>query len=376
MARHHFTILTSLSLSLACALSAPAQAQAQRWTAVDLGVVGATPLYGAALNEAGQVVGNYTTSTPIYNTRGFITDANGTAIRALDNGGRIYSGVRAINDAGQVAGDISTASGAIQAFFTGPNGAGITELGAFAAGQNSVASGINNAGQVTGMAGSNTGSHIFVTGPNGVGMLDLGAGAGYDINASGQVTGVVFGLDGLSNGHAFITDANGANLRDIGTLGGSQSNGLAINVHGQVAGAASTGTTSHAFLTGPNGQGMVDLGALAGGASSVAYGMNDAGMTVGDSTTADHLNHAFITGLDGSNAMVDLNSLVTLAAGVYLSTARDINNAGQVVANGSNGHVYLLSAVPEPGTYALMLLGLTGVGLAAARGRARSTPAH
>jgi probable HAF family extracellular repeat protein len=72
-----------------------------------------------------------------------------------------------------VAGSSETAANISNAFITGPNGAGMTDLGALG-GANSFATGINDAGQVVGY--SDTAAvlrHAFVTGPNGVGMTDL-----------------------------------------------------------------------------------------------------------------------------------------------------------------------------------------------------------
>ena len=75
-------------------------------------------------------------------------------------------------------------------------------------------------------------------------------------------------------------------------------------------------------------------------------------------TAGNGSQHAFITGANGSG-MTDLNSLVTLGGGDYLTEARGINDAGQIIANATNGHAYLITAaVPEPESYAMMLAGL------------------
>jgi hypothetical protein len=41
--------------------------------------------------------------------------------------------------------------------------------------------------------------------------------------------------------------------------------------------------------------------------------------------------------------MVDLNSLVTAGQGIWLEEATGINESGQIVANASNGHAYLIT---------------------------------
>jgi hypothetical protein len=76
--------------------------------------------------------------------------------------------------------------------------------------------------------------------------------------------------------------------------------------------------------------------------------------------------HSFITGANGVG-ITDLNALVTLPGGVSLQWVAAINDMGQIVADASNGHSYLLSPVPEPETYALMLAGLGLMRLVARR---------
>ena len=113
-----------------------------------------------------------------------------------------------------------------------------------------------------------------------------------------------------------------------------------------------------------NKSGVANFLGTLGGATSGADGINEAGQVVGSALIADnHTFHAFITGADGVG-MTDLNSLVTLESGVYLTGAVDVNDVGQIIANGSNGHAYLISTmIPEPEIYTLILAGLGLLGL-------------
>ena len=157
-------------------------------------------------------------------------------------------------------------------------------------------------------------------------------------------------------------------MRDLGSLGGALPNTTvgAINVSGQVVGSGTSldGSISHAFITGPHGIGMRDLGTLGGEfVQSGASGINSAGIVVGSSSTAGPLqtqvSHAFITGANGQG-MFDLNRLVDMPAGVYLTDATAINDNGQIAAMGSDFHVYLVSGVPEPSA-AILLTAAAGV---------------
>jgi probable HAF family extracellular repeat protein len=170
----------------------------------------------------------------------------------------------------------------------------------------------------------------------------------------------VTGYSNIASGdnHAFLSGANGGGLRDLGTLGGRFSFGLAVNDIGQVAGRSELSTFGqHAFL-------------------------NDFGAVTGYSLLSDNsTQRAFL--FTAQLGMRDLNSFLTEGSGWTLTDARDINELGQIVGIGSFGgevHAFLLNPnsltgsggglvlVPEPGTGALLLV---GVGLLAAIGAPR-----
>lgn len=132
-------------------------------------------------------------------------------------------------------------------------------------------------------------------------------------------------------------------VTDLGTLSVSD-----LNNAGQVVGQASTTDGfNHAFLW--DSGTMIDLGTL-GGTNSAANGINDLGQVAGTATTPGEADlHAFLitpqggvwfhdSDLDGRNDfMIDLG---TLNGNNSYSSATDINNAGQVVGF-SDGYAFV-----------------------------------
>jgi probable HAF family extracellular repeat protein len=176
-------------------------------------------------------------------------------------------------------------------------------------------------------------------------MTNLGtlgglASAATAINASGTVVGSADLASGAS--HAFAE--SGGVMTNLGTLDGAAatSNALAINRTGQIAGwsTAPGGSGNVAFLY-SNGS-MTDLGTIDGGTASVANGINDAGVVIGNSDTAggDELGFIYQNG-----KMTDIGTL-----GGANSSVNAINDNGVITGSSDNASGTSLPFVYSGGT--------------------------
>jgi probable HAF family extracellular repeat protein len=180
---------------------------------------------------------------------------------------------------------------------------------------------VNNSGQVAGATSlspsifnPNTGASNL---PNGPGVFGQEAHA---INNLGHVVGRA-----SAGGTAQAALWTGGAPTPLGTLGGVGSWGYGMNDAGIVVGTSSTATpgVAHAFLWSTSG--MLDLGTL-GGQSSDAFGVNNNGQVVGRANSAGDLTSTAFLWQNG--VMQSLGSLGGVGGS---SNATAINNAGQVV---------------------------------------------
>jgi probable HAF family extracellular repeat protein len=139
-------------------------------------------------------------------------------------------------------------------------------------------------------------------------------------------------------------------MQNLGTLDGGSAQAYGINNNGQIVGdstTANSGYNSFAFLY--SGGVMQNLGAT-GGLNTGAYGINDNGQIVGsfDTITNVHVPHAF---LYSGGTIQDLGSLGGDAAG-----ALGINNNGQIVGyaslsnNAQHAFLYSVGVMHDLGT--------------------------
>ena len=260
----------------------------RRGSMTDLGTLGGATSAAAAINARGRVIGK--SQTAIGTTHAFLWyDGKMTDLGTLGGG---ESTANAINDRGQIVGDSETTTGELHGFLW-DNGT-LTDLGDEACTQ-----AINESTQILGYNCDDGAALFWEKGqlaylPYFPGQ-EWGVGASA-INDRGEIVGgAVAGVS--ANGqddvvHAFVL-GNG-HMTDLGRLTGDNSWAAAINERGQIAGNAEVAPPyalgpgeeavfEHAFSW-QKGK-MTDLGTL-GGYNSNVLAMNDHNQIVGWSATA------------------------------------------------------------------------------------------
>jgi probable HAF family extracellular repeat protein len=335
----------------------------------DLGTLSTIQSQGNGVNGGGSAAGTFT--TPEGHTHAFQASSSGAATDLGTLGGPNSVGF-AISGGGLVTGssDVIVPGGGVQthAFRSAASGA-LVDLGTLG-GAFSEGLGIDGGGRVVGDSTlANGQTHAFVTGGSGA-LLDLGTLPGYvnslasGINDAGQVVGTA--TSSFNTSHAFLLTLGGGPIIDLGSLpGGVNSHATGINNPGVVVGYADDADgTSHAVRT--NMGVFQNLGGLPGGTSSFAFGINDSGQIVGQSLAGPSGFRATLW--DPTLGIVDLNTMIAPGSGWTLTAAFGVSNPGYITGVGTfqgTPHAYLLTPVGVPAPPALALLAIGGAGMMA-----------
>lgn len=345
---HPATARSRVMIGLLALASAAASAAGQTYHVIDLGTLG-----GLGDADAFAILGSTTPATVV----GFATDFTQNHRALLSYSGAsgpipplapdVQNVAFAIDGFGQVYG-VSYVMGNVQPRAFLANSAGETSLGNF------VARGCNAAGDVVGnmpvlqpdglwdthaclrLAATGTLTDLGTLGPTATNS------SAFAVNESGLVVGQSSVPGNI--GTKAVSWAGGA-IHELGTLGGNAGGAHAVNNNNLAVGWGRTSgatATNHAvkFNLSPAGAlvAATDLGSLpalgSAPAWSYAYGVNDAGVIVGQSSVQGFI--VFPTGLS-ANSMQSLNSLLPASQGWTVVSARAVDQqrriAGMAVNN-------------------------------------------
>lgn len=347
------------------------------WQIKDLGSLGGNEQLSQNLehmafgiNNQGQVVGwsmgpprQFDDETVFNFMEPFVTGPNGgpmtnLATPEMEFGSR---GV-AIHEAGQVVIQTSSWRGIGAALISNPP---YTQPQLVDPGLFTRAHDIDESGRVV---GGTLNPNAFITNPdNTAHTIVKEPGIATGINENGQVAlhGWELGEDKMT---AYIwTEAGG--LQPLATRAEYHAHTVGINESGQILGFESESSFGNpfrnmAFLTGPDGQDVMYLDTF-GGSFNQALDLNNLGQVVGQAQDEFGIFHPYYTGPNGQGLInLSLEADVLNAGWTNIRVAA-INDLGQIAGTGDHNGIrrpFLLTPVPEPETYAMMLAGLSMLG--------------
>lgn len=243
----------------------------------------------------------------------------------------------------------SPAEGLTHAFIWNSD-TGMTDLGSLSEGEDSVALGINDSGQVVGYSNVNNVSHPFIW-TEATGMVDLGLFEGnltsaVAINSRGVVTGGSF--DGFHSSTFVWKGPRG--FVPLPQKGSYNVSGEAINDSNRVAGVRYR-AFDEAILWDPN-KGIVQLlGFLPGGDSSEARDINNLDHITGWANVLGGAQHLFLW--KRSEGMTDLGT----PEGAFQAFGEAINDQDEIVGEADLGSGSVFYWSPGTGYKILQTLG-------------------
>ena len=318
------------------------------YTVIDLGTFGTVQSAQALdINDAGQVVG-------IAGTRAFLWQ-NGVKTDLGTRGSGSASWAFGLNEAGKVVGH--------SALTTPPTGAHavlwsngtITDLTPdVPANQTAAAVAINEAGQVVGNIHYST-AFLWQNGTRTLfGHLGGGGTTASDINDNGVVVGASYTNELTQLGlmqHPFMWQ-NGS-MVDLGLLPGDEDGGAAaINNLGQIVGASgrTDPDTYESFYRAFIYSNGVMTALPVPSWEAHAGDINDHGVVVGSMRAGGGVSnfHGWVY-VDGT--VTNLNTLIQPGSGLHIAYANAINNAGQIAATAfdAQGHYHAVLLTPGDG---------------------------
>lgn len=324
---------------------------AQTYKVIDLGTLGGDYSGATAINYFGQVAG-YSDTADHSAVHAFLWTKE-TGMQDLNPPEIAQSMALAINDFGDVVGvAITKGEYPTSHAFLWTKATGMQDLGVI--GDSSVASGINDFGQLVGDTATDQGGDAAFMWSTAKGKRELSTQDGQlstalAINNFNQVVGGASATDGF---HAFLW-APRTGMRDLGTLGGCEAEAAGINDAGQVVGGSIAvdcdPATRHAFLW-TKDTGMQDLGTPPGTSFGGPGAINIMGQVVGAACPlgcpSQELVHAF--SWSASTGWLDLNSLIPVDSGWILENVSAINGTGQITGQGFiNGQYHAFVLKPK-----------------------------